>query len=482
MNIGVISRNVGIALICNAIFMFLSAIVSALNGFDSSFSPLLYSSILTLVFGIFPVFFVKKQRDINTKEGLAILILAWLICCIFGMIPYVLWGGEFSLVNAWFESASGITTTGATILQDIESLPKGLLFWRSASHYIGGLGVVVFIMLILPSIGSVKFKMSKMEVADVSRSNYRYKANELLKVVFTVYLALTICSIIALYLAGMPFFDAVNHSFSAVATGGFSIKNASIGAYNSRAVEIIMMIVMFLSSLHYGLIYASFATRSLKVLKNPITKFYLKTIIVASVFVTINLISSGTIRNVWEAIHNGLFSVVSNITTTGFAITDTSVWPTFSILILIYASIQCGCSGSTTSGLRSDRVWIIYNAAKAQLIRIAHPNAVVRIKSGGEVLDKDLISSVSMFTLLYLFIIFVCAVLYAALGLSMDDSLSASVALMGNVGPGFGTLGSMSNYSAVPAAAKIIMGFQMIVGRLGIYSVLLIFILFRRRN
>lgn len=481
MNYGIISRNVGIALICNAIFMFLSAVVSALDGFDSSFSPLLFSSILTAVFGIFPIFFVKRKTDINTKEGLAILLLAWLLCCVFGMIPYILWGGEFDVANAWFESASGITTTGATILNDIEALPKGLLFWRSSSHYIGGLGVVVFIMLILPSIGTVKFKMSKMEVADVSRSGYKYKANELIRVVFTVYFSLTIVTVIALMLAGMDLFDAVNHAFSAVATGGFSTRNLSIGAYNSRAIEIIMMLAMLISSLHYGLIYASFATRTPKVLKNPITKFYLKTILVSTIFIVISLVGSGQYR-FWDALHQGLFAEISYITTTGFAIADTSVWPTFAILILVYASIQCGCSGSTSSGLRTDRVWIIYNAAKVQLIRIAHPNAVVKIKADGEVIDNDLITSVSMFTLLYLFIIFICGIIYSAFGLNIEDALSSSVALMGNIGPGFGSVGSMSNYDAVPAAAKIIMGFQMIIGRLGIYSVLLIFILFRRNN
>ena len=183
MNLGVISRNVGIALICCAVFMFLSALVAALDGFDSSFSPLLLSAILTMMVGGFPLIFVRRHKDINTREGLAILLIAWFLSCIFSMLPYVLWGGEFTLVNAWFESASGITTTGATILQDIEALPKGLLFWRSSTHYIGGLGVVVFIMMILPSFGTVRFKMSKMDVEDISKNNYQYKSNKFIHVV-----------------------------------------------------------------------------------------------------------------------------------------------------------------------------------------------------------------------------------------------------------------------------------------------------------
>ena len=383
MNLGVISRNVGIALICCAVFMFLSALVAALDGFDSSFSPLFLSAVLTMMVGVFPLIFVRRNKDINTREGLAILLIAWFLCCIFSMLPYVLWGGEFSLVNAWFESASGITTTGATILKDIEALPKGLLFWRSSTHYIGGLGVVVFIMMILPSFGTVRFKMSKMDVEDISRSNYQYKSNKFIRVVVSVYAGITVCSFFSLLLAGMPLFDAANHALSVTATGGFSIKNASIAAYDSPLIEILLIIFMIIASLHFGLIYASFATRTFKVFKNPITKFYLATILIASLLVTINLMTSGTIPNLWQALRHSFFTVVSTISTTGFGSTDTNVWPVFSILILMYAAIQCGCSGSTTSGLRSDRVYLTVKAAGRSWSRSPGPTPWCRSSRAG---------------------------------------------------------------------------------------------------
>ena len=482
MNVGVISRNVGIALISCAVFMFLSALVAAFNGFDSSFSPLLLSAILTMMVGVFPLIFVRRHRDINTKEGLAILLIAWFLSCIFSMLPYVLWGGEFTLINAWFESASGITTTGATILQDIEALPKGLLFWRSSTHYIGGLGVVVFIMMILPSFGTVRFKMSKMDVDDISKNNYRYKSNKFIWVVVTVYAGITVCSFVALLLAGLPFFDAINHALSVSATGGFSIKNASIAAYDSPLVEWILIFFMIVASLHFGLIYASFATRSFKVLKNPVTKFYLATILLFGLLVAANLVRSGTIPNVWEALRHSFFTVVSTISTTGFGSTDTNVWPVFSILILMYAGIQCGCSGSTTSGLRSDRVYLTLKAARAQIIKMAHPTAVVQVKSDGQAVDRELLSSVALYVLLYLILTLIMAVVYAAFGLDLLTSVSASVSMMSNVGPCFGTFGSsMSNFAAAPELAKVLMGIQMIIGRLGIYSILLVFILYRKR-
>jgi Trk-type K+ transport systems, membrane components len=482
MNLGIISRNVGIALICNAIFMLLSAGVSALYGFDSSFSPLLLSAVITLTFGIFPLIFVRKQRDINTREGLAILLLAWLLSCIFGMLPYVLWGGDFTLANAWFESASGITTTGATCLNDIEALPHGLLFWRSSTHYIGGLGVVVFIMMILPSFGSVRFKMGKMEVVDVSKSNYRFKTNEYIKVVVTVYIAITIGCLLCLLLAGMPLFDAVNHAFSAAATGGFSIKNASIAAYDSPLIEAILCVFMILSTLHYGLLYSSFVTRSTKLFKNPIARFYLATLLCAGLAVSADLLVRGNEESVLQALRYGYFEVISTMTTTGFAIVDTNTWSVFAMLVLLYVAMQCGCSGSTTSGIRSDRVWIMMKATRVHLMKMAHPNAVLQVKSGEEVVDRELLSSVSIFILLYLIIMFIGALIYSLFGWAFLDCLSTSISMMSNVGPAFGAFGSMASYADAPAVAKLIMGLQMIIGRLGVFSVFLVFVLFRKRN
>ena len=482
MNVGIISRNVGIALICNATFMFLSALVAALDNFDSSFSPLMVSGIITLNVGIFPLIFVRRKHDINTKEGLAILLFAWFLSCIFAMLPYLLWGGEFSVANAWFESASGITTTGATILNDIESLPAGLLFWRSSTHYIGGLGVVVFIMMILPSFGTVRFKMSKMDLDDVSKSNYRYKSDKFIRVIISVYLGITLFAFIFLLLAGMPLFDAVNHAMSVAATGGFSTRNASIAAFNSPAIELVLIVFMIVASLHFGLIYASVATRSFKVLKNSVTKFYLMTILVATLMVTVNLLSSGVGQNFFESLRISLFEVVSTISTTGFAVTDTNVWPVFSILIMLYISAQCGCSGSTTSGLRSDRVLFLLKATYAQLVKLAHPNAVVQVKSDGRVIDRDMLSSVAIYVCLYVIMVFIMALVYSLFGLDLLGSISASFSMMSNVGPCFGQFGSsLGSFADVPALAKIIMGFQMIVGRLGLYSILLVFFVYRRR-
>lgn len=482
MNIGVISRNIGIALSFNALFMFLSALVSAINGFDSSFSPLLLSSIITLIFGLFPLVFVRRHKDISTKEGLCILLFSWLLCCLFGMLPYLLWGGEFTLANAWFESSSGITTTGATILNDIEAVPKGLLFWRSSTHYIGGLGVVVFILLILPSFSSVRFKISKMEISDVSKNNYQFRSNKVIRVVISVYIAITIIMTILLKIAGMSWFDAINHAFSTAATGGFSTRNLSIGAYDSYWIYTIVIAFMIISSIHFGLLYSAVVSRSTKLFKDPVTRFYLITIVIATILIAINLSSSSTYDNFFTALGQSLFYVTSTISSTGYAIADTSVWPVFSIFVLLYISMQCGCSGSTSGGLKSDRIWILFKACYAQLMRIVHPNAVVTVKSGAQVIDRDMITTVALFVLLSIFVIFICSLVYALSGVTMLESLSTSVSMLNNIGPAFGQFGSLSNFSEMSSFAKVVMGIEMIIGRLGVFSVFILITLFRKRS
>lgn len=475
MNFRAITKNIGLALLVDAGFMFLSVIVSAIYGFDSSFSPLLISGMLTLLVGILPILFVKRQDRITTREGFFILFFAWMLSCIFGLLPYALWGGPFSLENAWFESVSGFTATGATILSDIESLPHGLLFWRSATHFIGGLGVVVFIMMILPSSGTVKLKMRRIEVSDISAGDYNFHSNKIVRIVLTVYISMMVLSTLLFLLTGMSIFDAVTHSFSIVATGGFSPKNTSIGAFGSHWIELIAVVFMLLSSLHYGLIYSSVAGRNLNLFRNPVTRFFFATIGIGTVMVFVSLMISGLYTNPLEAAWQAFFNVVSIGTSTGLATVDTSVWPPFCILILLYFSVQCGCSGSTTGGMKADRIWVLTRAVKAQLVRTIHPNAVIKVRSGNNVIDSEQVSSIAMYAILYLAILFAGAVVYAACGMELIDAFTGSCAMVGNIGPAFGSIGSMGNYGAVPALAKIIMGLEMIVGRLSLYAAFSLF-------
>jgi len=222
MNVKAISANVGKALLVSALFMFLSMIVSVIYGRDEAFGPLLISFIITLLTGAFPFIFVRGKQSLSLKDGFLTIVLSWLLSFIFGMLPYVLYGGEFTLINAWFESVSGYTTTGSTILNDVEALPKSLVFWRSSTHFIGGLGVVVFLLLVMPDASPFRLKLTNMEMSSLSKEGYKYKPSKVIWIITTIYLSLNLATLLSLWAAGMPFFDALNHAFSISATGGFS--------------------------------------------------------------------------------------------------------------------------------------------------------------------------------------------------------------------------------------------------------------------
>ncbi len=481
MNLKVVTRNVGLALLLNALFMFISAIVSAIYGFDASFSLLILSGFITTVAGIFPLIFVKKTYDISIREGFLIVVASWVLSCLFGMLPYVLYGGEFTIINAWFESVSGYTTTGSTVLQDVEALPRGLLFWRSSTHWLGGVGVVLFMLLVLPTLNSFRMRLSKMEISDLSKNNFRFKAYQTIRVITTVYLTLTFTETLLLMIAGMDWFDAINHAFSTIATGGFSTKNLSLKYYDSVAIDIIIMVFMFLSGMHFGLLYGALTGKSSSIFKSPVIRYYVLSILAGCVIVTLNIKFSGVYKDWGTAIREGFFQVISVGTTTGFANGDSSVWPGLAILIMLFFTTQCACSGSTSGGMKADRVYIFFLSLKSQIIKNIHPNAVVNVKMGNNTLDRDTIYNVNQFIVLYLFIMFIVGMLLVGLGTPMLDSFSASIACIGNVGPGFGAVGSLGNYSSIPALGKFILSIAMLLGRVEIFSLLMLFVVFRRR-
>jgi len=398
------------------------------------------------------------------------------------MLPYLLWGGgEFSMMNAWYESVSGYTTTGSTILRDIESLPHGLLFWRSSTHFLGGIGVVIFMLLILPSASTFRMRLSKMEISSLSQENYKFKTKQTIKIISSVYVGLTVLAFILLKIAGMGWFDAINHAFSVVSTGGFSTKNLSILYYHSLPIEIIMSLFMLLASLHFGLLYNSVVTRSFKIFKSPVIKFYLVTLAIFALFIALDLYFTGHTNNLFTAFRHSIFQTLSMATTSGFATADTTLWPNISILLLIYLSIQCGCSGSTTGGIKSDRVLIFLKSFKAQLKKHVHPNAVVPVRVGNHVIDKDIAVASAMYILIYVAFIFMGAMIFSLSGMDFIDSFSSSVAHMGNIGPAFGSVGVFDNYDHIPLFAKFISTIQMLLGRLEIYPLLMIFVIYKWR-
>lgn len=482
MNIKGISVNVGKALLVSALFMLLSVGVSLLNGRDSGFAPLLISFFITLIVGAFPFIFVKKVPSLSLKDGFVTIVLAWFLSFIFGMLPYVMWGGEFTLVNAWFESVSGYTTTGSTILNDVEALPKSLLFWRSSTHYIGGLGVVVFLLLVMPDASPYRLKLANMELSTLSKDGYRYKSTKVVWIITMVYIGLTLTSFLSLWAAGMSPFDAVNHAFSLAATGGFSTRNMSIAYFNSDLIDFVCIVFMAVSALHFGLIYAVFASRSFKPLNTTVVKYYFASIVFLSLMTAISLVTDGGYESWGKAVMDSFFNVVSYMSTTGFANCDNSTWPWIACVVLIFVSFHCGCSGSTTGGIKIDRLLISFKAIVNEVKRRLHPTSFSHVKMSGHHLADNTVSAVMLYIVLYVFVIFVSIVAVMLCGTDPADAVSGVIASVGSVGPGIGELGSLDNYSAQLTMAKVIYSFDMFLGRLEIFPILIVISLLFKRD
>ena len=471
MRLHIILRYVGIILLLNAAFLFLSAAISFFNK-DSAFLPLAYTCLISALFGAFPFVFVPPAKEIASKEGFAILVSSWLLACLFGMIPYVLWGGEFTITNSWFESVSGFTTTGSSILSDIEALPKGLLFWRSATHWIGGVGIIIFALSIMPSMGKVGMALYRTEITPLAAVNFSYQTRKTLKVIMYVYVGLTAMETVALMFCGMTLFDAVTHSFATIATGGFSTKNLSVAHYKSVAVEIVIMVFMVLSGINFGLLFIAVSENVRALFKSTVFRFYLIMLLFGVIFTAVNI--HGTIYADWmESLRYASFQIISIGTSTGFATTNTNLWPPFAQLLILFFTLQCACSGSTSGGIKVDRTVLFWQAIAKRIMRIEHPRSVVKVKIDHLVIDEDILEASLLFTLLYVIIVFISSLLLCSMGVDIMTAFSASAATMGNVGPGFGLVGSVSNFSQIPELGKWILTGDMLLGRLEIYGIFL---------
>lgn len=477
MKAAYIIRYVGMVLLLNAAFMLGAAILSFYNGMDTGFYPLLLSFIITAIIGFFPMIFVPKDRHISSKEGYIIVLASWIASCLMGMLPYIIWGGEFSVVDAWFESTSGYSTTGSTILVDVEALPRSLLFWRASTHWIGGVGVVLFALVILPSIGRQKMTLSSVELSSLAKDNFRYNTKKILKIILFVYVGLTALEVGALKLAGMNWFDAVAHSFSTMATGGFSTRNLSILAFDNIWIEVVIAIFMTLAGLHFGLIYASLRGRGTSIWRSEVSRYYILTLLICGILVSINLLASGNYDNIWSSLRYGIFQTISYNTTTGFASTDNALWPAFTILALTVLSIQCAMAGSTSGGIKADRILLLFKAIRVRTLKIQHPSAVMRVKLGGHAQDDQTVSAAVLLIGFYLLVLVVSTAFLSLWGIDLTTSFTASVASLGNVGPGFGEVSNLENFNFFNPVIKIWLSIMMLFGRLELFGLIHLFML-----
>lgn len=474
-----IIKYIGYVLLFNAAFLFLSAFISLFLK-ETSFVPLFYSGLVCTILGLFPLIFTEKIDEIRFSEGLAISVMGWFITCLIGMLPYVMWGGEFTFANAFFESVSGYTTTGATILTEIETLPKGILFWRASTHWIGGMGVILFVLLILPQARGLRSSLYKTEVSNLSRMNFKTKARQIARIIGIVYISLTLLETIILWQLGMTFFDAICHSMSTIATGGFSTKNTSMAFYNNIWMELTIVLFMLLSSLHFGMLYVTIIGKKPNLFHSKSVRTYVLLIVIGIIGVAFNLYQQN-LYSFGDSLRHSLFQVTSLVSTTGFATVDTTIWPAFAVVILVYFTFQGSMVGSTAGGFKFDRIYLFFQILKKQLRIIQHPKGMFASKIDDEIIGEGIEIQTLTFLVVYILTFFIVTLILTFMDIDGVTAFSASIASLANVGPGFGGVGSLDNYASLPVAAKYVLSFEMLFGRLEIMNILALFLFFGKK-
>lgn len=468
-------RYAGFSLTAVSLLMFLSSLIAYLNDQDDSFYPLVFSGMVTLLSGFFAIIATKPQENMNVEEGYCIVSGCWVAACSFGALPFLLFGGEFTLVNAFFESVSGFTTTGASILNNIEALPDGLQFWRIATAWMGGIGIVTLVSLVVSTQHDRHSVLSSVELSDLARSYYGGRKTHFVYRMIAVYLVITSVSAIALRLAKIPWLDATTLAMSACSTCGFCAKNLSVGFYNNWVVEAILIVAMLMGATNFSLMFSTIwpdkSTRK-NLFNSQVFHWFLMLVAAATLIVTAILYFSGYCHSFPKALRLAAFQVCSLSTTTGFATDDTNLWPTGCIGILILCSLFCGCSGSTSGGIKMDRLVIALKSIPGMIKTLIGYRNVNNIKVEEENKTEGMVASVLTFVAFYLCIILAGTIVFA---ISMDfkTSLTASIACMGSVGPGFGDVGSMGNYAGFHGFQKIVAMFIMLLGRVEIFPMLI---------
>jgi trk system potassium uptake protein TrkH len=465
----------GLILVCVGLFMVVPLACGWYCG-DSSVAPLFLSLCVTVLAGCFLMFFFRRPGPmvINHREGMVIVSLGWAACGFFGALPFAL-GGFPSFTDAFFESVSGFTTTGASILTNIEALPKGLLLWRSLTHWLGGMGIIVMTIAILPFLGVGGMQLYKAEVPGPVADKLQPRIKDTAMSLWKVYVFFTALETVLLMFGGMDLFESVCHAFGTMATGGFSTRNVSIAAYDSAYIDYVISFFMLVAGLNFALHFQLFRGRPLVLWRDPEFRFF--GILVLLLTAVVVVATYGVNYFTWaDAARFGVFQVASIITTTGYATADYELWLPLPQGVLLLCMFVGGCAGSTAGGIKCMRVMLLLKQAYRELFRMVHPRAVMPLKFGPKLVKEEVLTSIWGFFILFIVLFVLSSLTLAALGVDVLTSFAAVVACIGNVGPGLGDVGPTENYAAIPALGKWVLGFCMILGRLEIYTVLVLFV------
>ncbi|MBI4653995.1 MAG: TrkH family potassium uptake protein [Nitrospirae bacterium] len=477
MNFKLILNIAGIVLIIISPFMTLPVIVSLIYKQPDAI-PLMESFLITLLSGVILFFLTKKHKkeEIRHRDAFIIVTTSWVVMAFSGALPFMLSGSIPSLTDAVFESMSGFTTTGASILTDIEVLPKGVLFWRSLTHWMGGMGIIVMSLAIMPMLGTGGMQLFKAEASEVVVEKLRPRIIDTAKSLYIVYLLFTLIGILLLWSGGMNLYDAICHCFSALATGGYSTKNLSIAYYKSAYIDYVIIFLMFVGGTNFSLHYYAFKGVFGRYIKSNEFIFYFAVTIVASLLITISIYFSEYYKSIPEAFRYALFQAVSIMTATGYVTSDFEKWPVFTQTLLVALMFLGGMVGSTAGGIKQVRILLALKQMFREFYHLIHPRAVTFVKLDGKELPKEVLGSVWGFIFLFISIWVLSTLAMTALGVDIVTSATTVVSAMSNVGPALGSAGPMENYSTIPLAGKWVLTICMLIGRLEIYTVIILFV------
>ena len=472
MNLNTVRYILGTLLIVLGVAMVPSLGWSIYYG-ENAINAFLYSIVAAIGVGLLLRIKASLKKDLGLREGLLIVTLGWILAGIFGALPFVFHGSAATFIDGFFEAVSGFTTTGATVMNNVEALPRGLLFWRSFTHWLGGMGIIVLFLAILPGVGAGGFHMFRAEVPGPSVSKLSSRIAHTAKTLWYIYLGLTVLQTVLLMFAGFNLFDSLTHTFGTVATGGFSTRALSVGAFKNPAAETIILIFMALSGINFSLYYYLLRKQWDRVYNDEELKFYLGVILVTTLLIAWNI--RGLIPSKADLLRSSAFQVVSIMTTTGYATTNFDLWPAFSKMLLLLLMFFGGCAGSTGGAMKQIRVLILSKYCGREMLRTLHPKAVIPIKVGGKPVPDDILRNIMAFSFIYIAAFVFGSLFIAMLGQDMITSVSSVAATLGNIGPGLGSVGPESTFSEIPQIGKLVLSFLMLMGRLELFTVILCF-------
>ncbi len=464
------------ALLCSVgLTMLLPVMVSIYYG-DSGLMPLVYSMCITLAVGagLFLAFKERTKTLLNHKGGMLIVALAWLAVCIMGALPYYI-GGYATFTDACFESISGFTTTGSTIFSDIEILPRGILMWRSLTHWLGGMGIIVLSLAILPFLGVGGMQLYKAEVPGPTPDKLTPRIKDTAMTLWKVYLFFTVVQIILLALGGMDLFDSVCHTFGTMATGGFSTKNASIGHYESEYIQWIIILFMFIAGVNFTLHFRLFMGDIHAFWRDEEFRFYALVTLTCTAIIAVAIYGTNY-TGFGDTIRHAAFQVISICTTTGFATANYELWAPVTQAVLLFLMFVGGCAGSTSGSIKCMRALLLCKQASHELFSLIHPRSVSHVKFGKTIVRPEIFSGILGFVILYLGLYTMSSVMVAATGVDVLTAFTATAACIGNIGPGLGSVGPAENFGHLPDISKWILSWCMLLGRLEIYTVFILFV------